>query len=91
MSSLRTSLGAFAFIVVGTTVAGAQPIQSPQDQACRNEATRQVMGNPQPGVDPYVRGRQIWTACMARSGKGVRSGGGKSRKASRNSRRSSRR
>lgn len=59
--------------------AQAQPIQSPQDQACRDEATRRVFSEPNPqNLDPYARGRVFWNACMAR-GKGKAATGRKKR------------
>ena len=66
-----------ALLAAGLGLAGtaeAQPIQGPQDQACREEATRRVFSDPNPAnLDPYARGRQIWNACMAR-GKGKANG-----------------
>jgi hypothetical protein len=81
MLHLRTALLA-AGIALGFAApasAQSQPIQSPQDAACREEATRRVFGDPNPGnVDPYVRGRQFWNACMARAkSKGTPRGKGK--------------
>lgn len=63
------ALGALGLGLVwaGGALAQSQPVSGPQDQACRDEATRVVMGQPVPGADPYVRGRQIWEQCMARS------------------------
>ena len=45
---------------------GQPPIQSAQDAACRQEATRGVMSDPR-GLDPYALGRQIWAQCMGRT------------------------
>lgn len=72
MSHLRKALAA-AGLSLGLAVAlpgaaGAQPIQGPQDQACRDEAARRVFSEPNPrNLDPYARGRVFWNACMARS------------------------
>lgn len=72
MSHLRTALRAaglsLGLALALPSAAEAQPIQGPQDQACREEATRRVFSDPNPrNLDPYARGRQIWTACMARA------------------------
>ena len=45
---------------------GQPPIQSAQDAACRQEATRGVMSDSR-GLDPYALGRQIWAQCMSRT------------------------
>lgn len=74
---------ALAALGIGLCTAGsalAQPIQGPEDQACRDEATRRVMGE-QSAVDPYVRGRQYWSACMARSGSAAAPAGAKAGRA----------
>jgi hypothetical protein len=55
-------------LLAGTGTLSAQPITSPQDAACRNEARARVFATPDPqGLGPYVIGRQIWTACMQRA------------------------
>jgi hypothetical protein len=79
MTQIRTALFAAGLGLALAGAAQAQPIQGPQDQACRDEATRRVFSEPNPrNVDPYVRGRQYWTACMAR-GKAKAAPGRKSR------------
>lgn len=53
--------------IVSPTHAEA-PIKSPQDAACRNEARAKVFVTPDPGgIGLYAIGRQIYSACMARS------------------------
>lgn len=78
-SSFRTALLAAGLAIGLVGAAQAQPVQGPQDQACRDEATRRVFSDPNPrNLDPYARGRQYWTACMAR-GKGGATTGRKKR------------
>ncbi|KAB1071526.1 hypothetical protein F6X51_19655 [Methylobacterium planeticum] len=46
-----------------------EPIQSPQDAACRDEARDRVFGAPNPqGLSFYNLGAQIYRECMKRSG-----------------------
>ena len=52
----------------GMAFAQHPPVQSPQDQACRDEAGRRVFSEPNPaGLGLYDRGRQYWTECMRRT------------------------
>jgi hypothetical protein len=78
-TTLSTTLVAAGLGLALSGAAQAQPIQSPQDQACRDEATRRVFSDPNPqNLDPYARGRVFWNACMAR-GKGKATTGRKKR------------
>ena len=42
-------------------------VQSPQDQACRDEAKSRVFSEPTGGQDLFVIGRRYWTECMRRA------------------------
>lgn len=80
MTQIRMALLAAGLGLGLAGAAQAQPIQSPQDQACRDEATRRVFSDPNPrNLDPYARGRVFWNACMAR-GKSKAAGGRKKRR-----------
>ena len=62
-------------VVVVVTLAGLgnaagqnQPIQSPQDAACREEARANLFGAPNPqGLGLYQLGTQLYYACMKRT------------------------
>src|SRR5215207_4691937 len=58
--------GALILLPASAYAQGQPPIQSAQDAACRQEATRGVMSDPR-GLDPYALGRQIWAQCMSRT------------------------
>lgn len=66
------ALGLGLILAVCTMGDGARaepPIRGAQDAACRNEARSRVFSTPNPrGLSPEVVGRQIYTACMRRSG-----------------------
>ena len=52
----------------GTAAAQNQPIQSPQDAACREEARANLFSTPNPqGLGLYQLGTQIYYACMGRT------------------------
>ena len=57
--------GALILVPAVTYAQGQPPIQSAQDAACRQEATRGVVSN-SGELDPYALGRQIWAQCMGR-------------------------
>ncbi len=63
--------GALILVPAAAYAQGQPPIQSPQDAACRQEATRGGMSDPR-GLDPYALGRQIWTQCMNRMSRAER-------------------
>lgn len=64
---VRAAFG-LGLIACWAGAAGAQPIQSPQDAACRNEARAKVFSAPDPqGLGLHGVGRQIYTACMQRA------------------------
>ena len=68
MRGLATGWFVLGMTVLGAGTGAAQPIQSPQDAACRNEARARVFSTPDPqGLGPYAVGRQIYTACMQRA------------------------
>ena len=48
------------------------PVQSRQDEACRQEAADRALSDPR--QDPYVLGRQIWEECMRRAARAERGG-----------------
>ncbi|MFE1598690.1 hypothetical protein [Methylobacterium sp. ID0610] len=55
-------------LLAGAGALQAQPITSPQDKACRDEARARVFTTPDPqALGPYVIGRQIYMACMQRA------------------------
>lgn len=71
-------------LVVATAGAHAQnqPIQGPEDAACRGEAQSKVFGAPNPqGLSLYALGEQIYRACMSRSQPQTASARGKRRQA----------
>lgn len=50
-------------------VAQDQPITSPQDAQCRDEARDKVFAAPNPkGLTPFALGAEIYHACMRRLG-----------------------
>ena len=50
-------------------VAQDQPITSPQDAQCRDEARDKVFASPNPkGLTPFALGAEIYHACMRRLG-----------------------
>ncbi|WP_051439902.1 hypothetical protein [Methylobacterium sp. 10] len=56
------------FLGIAMPADAEAPIKSPQDAACRNEARAKVFVTPDPGgIGLYAIGRQIYSACMARS------------------------
>ena len=60
---------AAALLVVGIAPAQAQPIKSPQDATCRDEARNHVFSAPNPkGLTPYALGAELYHACMQRLG-----------------------
>ena len=67
----RSVLLASALLCLSAAGAAAleqPPIQSPQDKACRDEATTRVFDTPDPqGLGPHAIGRTLYHACMARS------------------------
>lgn len=65
----RTALVVIATLAgVGHVAAQDQPIQSPQDAACREEARANLFSTPNPqGLGLYQLGTQIYYACMSRS------------------------
>lgn len=68
--ALRTVIAA-ALLAAGSTdaVAQDQPITSPQDAQCRDEARDQVFTAPNPkGLTPFALGAEIYHACMRRLG-----------------------
>jgi hypothetical protein len=68
-------------LIPAAAVAQTPPPRSPQDAACRQEASDHVSDAPNPrNLDLETLGRQIWTACMRRSG-ALRSGAGSARHA----------
>ncbi|ACL59814.1 hypothetical protein [Methylobacterium nodulans] len=68
MQGLARGIVVLGVMLAGVQAAHAQPIKSPQDQACRDEARARVFSTPDPqGVGPYVIGRQIYMACMQRA------------------------
>lgn len=68
-----TRLALLAPVLLGLSCAPAgafeqPPIQSPQDQACRDESKNKVFAAPDPdNLGPYAIGRQFYFACMARA------------------------
>jgi hypothetical protein len=69
---IKTVLWGALILAPSVTYAqGQPPIQSAQDAACRQEATRRVMSDAR-GLDPYALGRQIWTQCMSRMSRAER-------------------
>ena len=62
-----------ALLAIAAATAGAraqnQPIQSPQDAACRDEARDRLFGTPNPqGLSLYDLGAGLYHACMRRVG-----------------------
>ena len=62
-----------AAVMLSATCSGAvaqdQPITSPQDAQCRDEARDKVFGAPNPkGLTPFALGAEIYHACMRRLG-----------------------
>ncbi|MCJ2023636.1 hypothetical protein [Methylobacterium sp. J-067] len=62
-----------AAAVLAATCSGAvaqdQPITSPQDAQCRDEARDKVFAAPNPkGLTPFALGAEIYHACMRRLG-----------------------
>ncbi len=57
-------------LILAPAIAQAQtipPVQSPQDQACRDEAKSRLFSGPTGGQDLFAIGRQYWIACMRRT------------------------
>lgn len=68
---MRSLSLAILFGVTAATCALAQnePIRSPQDAACRDEAKGKVFGAPNPQrLSLYNLGTQLYHECMRRSG-----------------------
>jgi hypothetical protein len=62
-----------AAVMLAATYSGAvaqdQPITSPQDAQCRDEARDKVFAAPNPkGLTPFALGAEIYHACMRRLG-----------------------
>lgn len=71
MSSFRIALATTALLAVTSygAVAQDQPITSPQDAQCRDEARDQVFTASNPKrLSPYDLGAEIYHACMRRLG-----------------------
>jgi hypothetical protein len=71
MRGLRLLPPAALLLAVGTmgALAQSQPITSPQDAQCRNEARDRVFGAPNPrGLSLYALGTELYYACMKRLG-----------------------
>lgn len=71
MSGLRLLSPAAVLVLAGVTGALAQnqPITSPQDGQCRDEARGQVFSAPNPrGLSLYALGTELYYACMKRLG-----------------------
>ena len=66
----RALLMATLFLAgAATAVAQDQPITSPQDAQCRDEARDQVFSAPNPKrLSPFDLGAEIYHACMRRLG-----------------------
>ena len=67
----RPSALAGALLVAGTMACAAQnqPITSPQDARCRDEARDSVFTAPNPkGLSPFAHGAELYHACMRRLG-----------------------
>ena len=66
------SVGLAFLVAVGaaaTASAQNQPIQSPQDAACRDEACNRLVGTPNPkNLSLYDLGAGLYHACMRRAG-----------------------
>ena len=70
-NGVSIGLAALALLAVGCAPAAAQsqPIKSPQDAQCRNEARDHVFTAPNPkGLSPYGLGAELYHACMRRLG-----------------------
>jgi len=68
---LRTGLAAAILLtgVLSPAVAQNQPIKSPEDARCRDEARDHVFTAPNPkGLSPYGLGAELYHACMRRLG-----------------------
>lgn len=71
MSGLRLLSLAILFVMVGVggALAQNQPITSPQDAQCREEARGRVFSAPNPkGQSLYALGTELYYACMKRLG-----------------------
>lgn len=57
-----------ALVLSGSAAAQDQPITSPEDAACRDEARAKLFSTPNPqGLSLFDHGAQLYRACMARS------------------------
>lgn len=70
MTRFRTSCAIVAlFATSSIALAQNQPIKSPQDAQCRNEARDHVFIAPNPKrLSPYDLGASLYHACMRRLG-----------------------
>lgn len=71
MSRPWSKVVVIALSLAGVTAAEAQnqPITSPQDAQCRDEARDSVFSAPNPGrLSPFELGAEIYHACMRRLG-----------------------
>lgn len=71
MTLFRNCLAAALLLAAGAPTASAQtqPITSPHDARCRDEARDRVVTAPNPkGLTPYGLGAEIYHACMRRLG-----------------------
>ena len=62
-------------LILAPAIARAEtipPVQSPQDQACRDEAKSRLFSGPTGGQDLFAIGRQYWIACMQRAARANR-------------------
>ncbi|TXN23240.1 hypothetical protein FV217_07840 [Methylobacterium sp. WL9] len=71
---MRSTLIVFLFLgLVGTASAQNEPITSPQDAACRDEARSRLFSAPNPeGLSLYNHGARLYRECMDRSRPPVR-------------------
>jgi hypothetical protein len=71
MSGRARPLAAAVLLVLAASPVSAQnePITSPQDARCRDEARDHVFTAPNPsGLSPYALGAELYHACMKRLG-----------------------
>lgn len=71
MRVVRIGLAAAVLLVAALSPASAQnqPIKSPEDATCRDEARDHVFTAPNPkGLTPYGLGAELYHACMRRLG-----------------------
>jgi hypothetical protein len=71
MSGRARPVAAAVLLALAVSPASAQnePITSPQDARCRDEARDHVFTAPNPnGLSPYALGAELYHACMKRLG-----------------------